>query len=135
MIAKEYDHALHDGDYNKVVELVEAAFSQCDADDVPSRYEAVIQQCERAWALLIRNPTDPATSSVQKEKARMRLSEIIMGCKQSQQRSEYGELQRLFELRKEKGNEGEAIQKQLFDLAVEKHRLVLALKMAFMIWI
>jgi len=38
-------------------------------------------------------------------------------------------------LRKEKGNEGEAIQKQLFDLAVEKHRLVLALKMAFMIWI
>jgi hypothetical protein len=32
-------------------------------------------------------------------------------------------------LRKEKGNEGEAIQKHLFDLAVEKHRLVLALKM------
>jgi len=84
MIAKEYDHALHDGDYNRAVELVEAAFSQCDADDVPSRYEAVIQQCERAWALLIRNLADPATSSVQKEKARMRLSEIIMGCKQSQ---------------------------------------------------
>jgi hypothetical protein len=58
-----------------------------------------------------------------------------MGCKQSQQRSEYRELQRLFDLRKEEGNEGEAIQKKLFDLAIEKHRLVLALKMAFMIWI
>jgi len=48
MIAQEYDRALRDGDYSKAVELVEAAFSQCDADDVgvPSCYEAVIQQCE-----------------------------------------------------------------------------------------
>jgi hypothetical protein len=74
MIAQEYDRALLDGDYNKAVELVEAAFSQCDADDVPSRYEAVIQQYEHARALLIWNPADPAASPAQKEKARTRLS-------------------------------------------------------------
>lgn len=64
MIAQEYDRALRDGDYNKAVELVKAAFSQCDANEVPSRYEAVIQQCERAWALLIWNPANPAASSI-----------------------------------------------------------------------
>ncbi|KAE8037137.1 hypothetical protein FH972_009757 [Carpinus fangiana] len=66
MMAQEYDRAvqsLSDGDYSAkaAVEVVEAAFSQCEG--VPSRYEAVIRQCERALLIL--------------EKSRKRLTEIM----------------------------------------------------------
>ncbi|XP_059430162.1 uncharacterized protein LOC132163808 [Corylus avellana] len=47
-MAQEYDHTFQS--LSEAVELVEAAFSQCD--DVPSCYEAVIQQCERSLLIL-----------------------------------------------------------------------------------